>query len=152
MHYQRILRHGTADGPIRPVKNCSVLDCKEKYLKGGYCNKHYIRNRKHGNPLYSEMGEWGSGSITSKGYRYLLINGQRIMEHRLVMEKYLRRKLLATENVHHKNGDRLDNRIENLELWSETQPSGQRVEDKIKYAKTILSLYTSELEDDLHYW
>lgn len=49
------------------------------------------------------------------------------------------------ENVHHRNGDRLDNRIENLELWSTVQPSGQRVRDKIEYALEILTRYAPEL-------
>lgn len=58
-----------------------------------------------------------------------------------MMEEILGRKLLKGENVHHKNGNRLDNVRENLELWIKPQPQGMRVADAIAWAKEILARY-----------
>ncbi|MDX2550157.1 HNH endonuclease [Streptomyces stelliscabiei] len=66
-----------------------------------------------------------------------LEDGRIIPEHRAVMEQHLGRRLLSTEVVHHVNGVRDDNRVENLELWYSPQPYGQRIEDLLRYAVTI---------------
>lgn len=72
----------------------------------------------------------------------------RVYEHRLVMEILLGRRLYDNENVHHRNGVRNDNRPENLELWTTHQPAGQRVTDKLKWAREIIALY-EPIEDKL---
>ena len=79
--------------------------------------------------------------LNSYGYVLIYHNKKRLLEHRVIMENHMGRKLFSHESVHHKNGNKTDNRLENLELWSTFQPSGQRIEDKIKYAKEILAMY-----------
>lgn len=68
-----------------------------------------------------------------------------VLEHRFVMETMLGRPLTQSENVHHKNGHRDDNDEANLELWTKSQPPGQRVEDKIAWAVNFLKLYRPDL-------
>jgi hypothetical protein len=63
------------------------------------------------------------------------------LAHRVVVENSLGRLLAPNENVHHRNGCRHDNRIENLELWTRKQPLGQRVTDAVNWAREILTLY-----------
>jgi transposase len=96
-------------------------------------------------------GRWKSGrEVTDSGYVKVCCPNHphrdargHVFEHRLVMEMKLGRYLLSEEVVHHKDYDRRNNRIENLELFPnqkahvawhiKNDPAWQPVKDDIPF-------------------
>lgn len=130
----------------RPCLDCGTPTCRGGVQRCARCNGKLRSGPAHHNFK-------GGRHVTPEGYVYLsgfqdhpnANQVGQISEHVLVMSSVLGRPLVKGENVHHKNGQRDDNRPENLELWSRSQPPGQRVEDKVAWAIELLRLYRPEI-------
>ncbi len=126
-------------------RSSRCISCSKIGNDFGKFNKGKIRLdfRGNGNPRWNGgkcLLKTGYIEVISKENNSMNSRG-RILEHRKVMEDFLGRKLLRKEVVHHKNGNKQDNRIENLELLnSQTEHKRRHPETEETKAKRINKL------------
>ena len=146
---------------LRPVDRhiiygqCTFDGCGRPVHGRGLCGSHHAQYL-NGRPLSLLRPDKGVtrpvGSMRRDGgYVRQKVSGHRFvgdgwpLQHVIVMSEVLGRPLRPGENVHHLNGQRDDNRPENLELWTRSQPAGQRVSDKVAWAVEFVRQYAPEL-------
>lgn len=148
--------HGRTRAYIQKCKKCggdflcSIFHRKKAQYCSRLCGGIYWAQENPDRFKGERGNNWKGGRLIRKGYVWIWCpdhparaNTKKpyVLEHILVVEKRLGRYLLPHENVHHQNGIRDDNSESNLELWSKSQPPGQRVDDKIEWAKSFLEQY-----------
>lgn len=161
----------TVEKLVLPIINSRVYyicqcDCGNivKVRKDALTNKTRMscgcfQKEKAGEICKARVGElstrWNGGrTINSNGYVEIYkpdhpaahFHSSHVLEHRLVMEQSLGRFLYKDETVHHKNGIKDDNRIENLQLMCGFHPQGQKTVDLVAWAKEILKRYENFVE------
>jgi len=136
--------------------HCGEIFFRMPMAKARFCSKSCANkyNAKHQSRTKRGPGShnWKGGRVVdSNGYIKIWMKDHPccsqkgyVLEHRLVMEQHMGRRLSSFETIHHKNGVRDDNRIENLQLMCSFHPQGQTPEDLVKWAKQILSMYETE--------
>lgn len=98
-----------------PTRDCVRTRCEKHYKV--FAGRHVVKIPE------------GLDRVGDHGYIVTKLNGKHLAKHKVVMEQHLGRALTKYESVHHKNGIRNDNSIDNLELWVGGIRYGQRASD-----------------------
>ena len=134
----------------KPCESCGN-GFKPRHSGSKYCSRRCLWDQNAKRTPHNKG--CGNGWIDKRGYKwvYVVENGRSVAkrEHRLIMESHIGRKLLAEELVHHLNGIKSDNRIENLEIenWAdhtEHHHAGSQRDDLFKKTVQVMANYREQ--------
>lgn len=165
MHWQRARKGVPLDDPLRiTMRNegqCQHPGCPREQEVKFLCKVHYNRRyqgldmdapvempKKYDVSRDRRGPEGGYVQVRVPGHFGKPVANSRNWydEHRYVWECYWGEPLGEGENIHHKNGFKDDNRLENLELWTVSQPAGQRAIDLLEWADAIIAKYEPKID------
>jgi len=121
-------------GIIKKIQRANIRRRNENRKELAKKGKFYTANGKRINRRYSEKLIEKKYYIDTSGYKRFMDSDQLV--HRWVAENYIvKRKLRPDEEVHHKNRNKLDNRIENLQVLTNRQHTTKHFVSKILTGK-----------------
>lgn len=127
-------------GKVNPKIPMDCQWCEREFMgrpDAAFCSKRCF---------YESQSANAQGAMTKSGYRVVADGeGNFRPEHRIVMEKALGRPLLDSDQVHHLNALRWDNRLENLLWMTGSHPAGAAVGDMYDWCQWFIREHEAEV-------
>jgi hypothetical protein len=103
--------------------------CKRTFLRHQYhigkfnfCSRECYGKWRSANKVGENSSHWKDGTHMQGGYKYIRqADGSYKQEHRFIVEEHLGRPLTDNEVIHHKDGNKLNNDLSNLELTTRVE-------------------------------
>lgn len=111
-----------------PTNICIIPSCDRPIYNKTHavCQLHYGRWITNGSFELKRRPN-GAGSLRTDGYITVYVNGRSKLLHRHIMEQHLGRSLTRLEYVHHKDHNKANNQLDNLEVVPASQHTAHHV-------------------------
>ena len=116
---------------LRKCVICNETQILKKEIRSMRCNACRLKAGA------SRIDGLRKKALKKGGYATVTVGGIQYFEHRLIMQLHLNRPLLKSEIVHHINGNKLDNRIENLQLTNRSDHTKIHINENPEWGKRI---------------